>query len=125
LEGKLFLSGTNDREALGSNSGKPTALHSLALAAVGLPTISLRNPDCKPRSRAGIMPQYLKTVFDGALSGIEFVLGTAFLGFLVIVLHVALPYLIPITIIIVAVAFRIKSRGLTSKQKALPPGEAR
>ena len=64
------------------------------------------------------MPQFLKLIFESALAGIGFALGTAFLGILLVALHVALPFLILVTII--ALALWAKSKLATPKAKILP-----
>jgi len=66
-----------------------------------------------------IMPQFLKFIFEGALGGIGFALGTALLGILLVGLHVALPYLIPVTVIVIAVW--VKPKLAKSKVEVLPP----
>jgi hypothetical protein len=67
------------------------------------------------------MPQFLKLILEGALSGLGSALGTAFLGILLVALHVVLPFLIPVTII--ALALWVKFKLITPKAKLLPPSK--
>jgi hypothetical protein len=63
------------------------------------------------------MPQFV--ILEGALSGIGSALGVALLGIALVALHMALPFLIPITVIVIAVW--TKSKFTAGKVKALPP----
>ena len=69
------------------------------------------------------MPPVIRTIFEGALGGIGFVLGTALVGVLLVALHVALPLLIPITII--ALALLVRHKLSNPKVKILPPEKSR
>jgi hypothetical protein len=67
------------------------------------------------------MPQLVKLISEGALGGIGFALGTALLGIILVALHVALPFLIPVTVIVIAIWAKSRLKFTAGKVKPLPP----